>query len=75
VTLRRALKAFGRFWWEFIVGDDWKVAAGVVTALAVGALLAATASVDADWVAPVAGACVLLAFATVVVADVRGRAR
>jgi len=75
VTLRRALRAFGRFWWEFVVGDDWKIAAGVASALGVGALLAATASVDADWVAPVAGACVLLAFAVVVLLDVRGHAR
>jgi hypothetical protein len=75
VTLRGAIRAFGRFWWEFVVGDDWKIGAGVASALAVGALLAATASVDADWVAPVAGGCVLFAFAIVVVADVRGRAR
>ena len=75
MTLARALRGFGRFWWEFVVGDDWKIAAGVGAALAVGALLAATASVEADWVAPVAGGCVLLAFAAVVVADVRGRSR
>ncbi|HST19391.1 MAG TPA: hypothetical protein VLK36_17250 [Gaiellaceae bacterium] len=75
MTLRGALRAFGRFWWEFVVGDDWKIAAGVASALGVGAVLAATASVDAGWVAPVAGCCVLLAFAIVVVADVRGRAR
>jgi hypothetical protein len=30
---------FGRFWWDFIVGDDWRIAAGVVLALALGALL------------------------------------
>ncbi|EPD57807.1 hypothetical protein [Streptomyces sp. HGB0020] len=31
---------FGRFWIDFIIGDDWKVAAAVVTALSllVGAL-------------------------------------
>jgi hypothetical protein len=74
-VIRRGLRAFARFWWEFVVGDDWKIAAGVVVALAVGALLAATASVEADWVAPVAGACVLVAFAAVVVADVRVRRR
>lgn len=75
MTLGGALRAFGRFWWEFVVGDDWKIAAGVALALAVGALLAATASVEADWLAPAAGGCVLLAFAAVVAADVRGRPR
>jgi hypothetical protein len=75
MTLGGALRGFGRFWWEFVVGDDWRIAAGVAVALAVGALLAATASVEADWVAPVAGGCVLLVFAAVMVAGVRGRSR
>jgi hypothetical protein len=38
----RHVAAFGRFWWDFVVGDDWRVAAGVVAALGVGALLTAT---------------------------------
>jgi hypothetical protein len=25
--------SFGRFWWNFIVGDDWQVAAGIAVAL------------------------------------------
>ena len=29
---------FVRFWWDFVVGDDWVVAAGTVAALAVTAL-------------------------------------
>jgi hypothetical protein len=29
----RFVKAFGRFWYEFIIGDDWKIAAAVVLAL------------------------------------------
>jgi hypothetical protein len=32
------VKAFGRFWIDFIVGDDWRIAAGVVVALGLGAL-------------------------------------
>ncbi len=31
--------AFGRFWYEFIVGDDWTVAVAVVAALAVTAVV------------------------------------
>jgi len=27
------LKAFGAFWYDFIIGDDWKIAAAVVLAL------------------------------------------
>jgi uncharacterized membrane protein YeaQ/YmgE (transglycosylase-associated protein family) len=37
----RFVKAFFRFWYDFIVGDDWRVAAGVVGGLAISALLVA----------------------------------
>jgi len=33
----RHIVAFLRFWYDFIVGDDWRVAAGVVAGLAVTA--------------------------------------
>ena len=54
----RYLLAFGRFWWNFIVGDDWTVAAGVAVALGVVALLV-DAGVDAWWLLPVAVAVLL----------------
>jgi hypothetical protein len=47
------IKGFGRFWYDFIIGDDWTVAAGVVIALALTALLAHN-SVAAWWLMPVA---------------------
>jgi hypothetical protein len=31
----KALKAFGQFWYEFIIGDDWKIAAAVVVSLVI----------------------------------------
>jgi hypothetical protein len=34
------LKNFGLFWYDFIVGDDWTIAAAVVAALIVTGLLA-----------------------------------
>ena len=54
----RYLRSFGRFWWNFIVGDDWRVAAGVAIALAATALLAHE-GVNAWWLLPVAVAAVL----------------
>jgi hypothetical protein len=45
--------AFGRFWWEFVVGDDWVAAAGVIAGLALTAALAAW------WLLPIAVAIVL----------------
>ena len=47
------LKSFGAFWWDFIVGDDWRIAAGVVVAMALTALLAHN-DVTAWWVLPAA---------------------
>jgi hypothetical protein len=44
--------AFGRFWYRFIVGDDWTVAAAVVFGLLLTALLNATA-VAAWWLVPI----------------------
>jgi hypothetical protein len=52
------MKRFGKFWWDFIVGDDWRVAVGIVIAFGVTALLATT-SIPAWWVLPLAVAVVL----------------
>jgi hypothetical protein len=54
------LHAFGRFWWDFVVGDDWRVAAVVVAAT--GATWALTRSgVNAWWLLPAAVPVVLIA--------------
>ena len=49
----KQLKAFGAFWSDFIVGDDWHVAALVVIGLAATAILAHAAKVNAWWLLPV----------------------
>ena len=54
----RQLRAFGAFWYDFVVGDDWRVAVGVVVALAATYGLSRT-SVPAWWVVPVAVAGLL----------------
>jgi hypothetical protein len=45
--------------WDFIVGDDWRIALGVVAALGVTAIVSDT-SVSAWWILPVAVAVLLL---------------
>jgi hypothetical protein len=52
------VRRFGRFWWDFVIGDDWRIAAGVVLTLAVAAALAA-ADVPAWWFVPAAVSAVL----------------
>jgi hypothetical protein len=55
----RLLKSFALFWYDFIVGDDWTVAVGVVVALiATGALT--HAQINAWWLLPVAAAGLLV---------------
>lgn len=54
------LRSFGRFWWDFVVGDDWRVAAGVAIALAATKLLTAS-GVNAWWLLPVAVVLLLAA--------------
>ena len=39
--------------WEFVVGDDWRTALGVLFALSLSALLAG-AAISAWWVMPIA---------------------
>ena len=53
------LRSIGWFAWEFVVGDDWRIAVGVVLALAVTALVADT-SVPAWWILPLATVGVLV---------------
>jgi tryptophan-rich sensory protein len=48
-----AVRSFLNFLWEFVVGDDWRIAVGVVIALGVTAAVATT-SVPAWWILPVA---------------------
>jgi membrane protein implicated in regulation of membrane protease activity len=66
------IKAFGGFWYEFIVGDDWRVAVGVVAALAITAGVARTA-IPAWWVLP-ATVAILLPLSLWRVARTRPRA-
>ena len=54
MTARRILAAV----WDFIVGDDWRVALGIVAMLAVTALIAAL-GVRAWWLGPSATVAVL----------------
>ena len=47
------IKAFGAFWYDFVIGDDWRLAALVVVGLALTAILTHVAGVNAWWLLPV----------------------
>jgi hypothetical protein len=46
------LRAFGAFWYDFVVGDDWLVAVAVVLGLALTAVLVKV-GVPSWWLLPV----------------------
>jgi hypothetical protein len=52
------VRSFGRFWWDFIVGDDWRVAVGLAVTLALTWLLTRR-DVAAWWLLPLGVALVL----------------
>jgi hydrogenase/urease accessory protein HupE len=65
------LRGFTLGVWDFIVGDDWRTALGVVLALGLTALVAET-SVSAWWIMPLA---VLLLLALSIRRAARGATR
>ena len=52
------IAGFFRFVWDFVVGDDWRIAVGVALALGVSAVVA-KAGIAAWWVVPVVVGLVL----------------
>jgi len=57
------IRSFFRFWWDFVVGDDWRVAAGLVVAFAATWALAHHGHA-AWWVLPLAAAILLVGSVT-----------
>lgn len=47
------LKAFGAFWYDFVVGDDWRVAVGVAIALAL-TFTVSESTATTWWIVPIA---------------------
>ena len=54
------MRRFARFWWDFVVGDDWRIAAGIAVAIGLVALLHHV-HVRSGWVLPLAVAALLYA--------------
>ena len=54
----KRIESFLRFLWDFVIGDDWRIAAGVAVALGLTALVADT-SVASWWILPAAVALLL----------------
>ncbi|MCU1353553.1 MAG: hypothetical protein JWM05_2762 [Acidimicrobiales bacterium] len=57
------LRTFGRFWYDFVVGDDWRIAIGVVAAV-VATVIGVHHGLDGWWIIPIV-AVGLLAYSVV----------
>jgi len=57
------LEQFGKFWYDFIVGDDWRIAVGVVVTIT-GVFVAAHHDLNWWWLLPLAVALLLGASVT-----------
>jgi hypothetical protein len=66
----RFLRAAGRFGYDFVIGDDWRIAVAVVTALLVGVVLL-TWGVPATVTVLVTAGLVALGFTAAMVIGVR----
>jgi hypothetical protein len=56
------IKRFLAFWYDFIVGDDWVVAAGVVVLLAATSAMARANMTTSAWLLMPVGVVFVLAF-------------
>jgi hypothetical protein len=67
------LRGFGRFWWDFVVGDEWRIAIIVAVATALGVLAAIAGSPRGEVIACAVAVAVMAAVSLVV--TVAGRRR
>jgi hypothetical protein len=52
------LVSFGHFWWEFVIGDDWRAATAAALAVGATALLVGL-NINAWWLLPPAVVTIL----------------
>jgi hypothetical protein len=69
------LKAFGQFWYDFIIGDDWKIAVAVVITLAIMVAAMLSGALSDTGLTLIGGALVLVAFSISLAIDVRQKSR
>jgi hypothetical protein len=65
------IRGFGQFWYDFLIGDDWKIAFAVVTTLIIGAAVLLTFTPPERVFTPVLGAGLMAAFVIALKIDIR----
>lgn len=64
----RFIVGFGHFWWDFIIGDDWKLAAGVAVVLTIGGTLTGETHLSNVALTLLVGAGIVLVVCTSIIA-------
>lgn len=67
----KLIVAFGRFWYDFLVGDDWKIACSVVLTLGVLVVFVRADVLGDRGLTVLGGALLMAAFTTSLLIDVR----
>lgn len=62
----RFLRGFGNFWYQLIIGDDWRMAAGVTIALVAGGFITARTTMNHALLTVLIGVLIALTFIVVV---------
>jgi hypothetical protein len=68
------LRGFGAFWYDFIIGDDWKIAAAVLVVIVVGAIAVVSGATSSPLLPPALGVLFAVAFVSAMAIDLRKRA-
>lgn len=67
------IKGFARFWYDFLIGDDWKIAFAATVVLAIGATIVIGGSYDPQWLTVSIALGIAAAFTAALLVDSRPR--
>ena len=65
------LKGFAQFWYDFLIGDDWKIAAAVTVTLCLGAVVLVTTTPPSRIFTVALGVALMGAFSAALGLDIR----
>jgi hypothetical protein len=71
----RFVTGFFRFWYDFIVGDAWDIAAGIVVVLTIGALLASQSALAEEQITLLVGVGIVTVVGVSLFLEAQRRAR